>query len=367
MDKPRILVIDDEKAICDACAQILGAEKYEVATEQDGESGLDRLDEFAPGVVLVDLKMQGLSGIDILERVKEKDHRIVPIVITGYATVESAVECMKVGAYDYLPKPFTTEQLRMIVKRALNWRAALLEAERISDEKEKLRQNYISMISHEMMTPLVAVVQYLEVLRNGFAGKLSAEQERVTVRMKTRLDELLRLIERWLKLARIEDVALRKNFTDVSLPEVIASVLEEASDMIEVKKIRVNVDLPSGVGVIKGDAGLVKEIFMNLVSNGVKYNREHGELSVRLREGDEYWVVEISDTGIGISEEDIPRVGEEFYRIKSEGTIAGSGIGLAIVKRIIEVHNGKLEIESKLEQGSTFSVLLPRIMKQAKE
>ena len=108
--------------------------------------------------------------------------------------------------------------------------------------------------------------------------------------------------------------------------------------------------------VINGDKGMVKEVIMNLLSNGIKYNREGGKVMLELRQDDKFWIIDVSDTGVGISEQDIGHVGEEFYRVKREGSAAGSGLGLAIVKKIIDIHNGRFEIKSKLGQGSTFSV-----------
>ncbi|MBE0432287.1 response regulator [candidate division WOR-3 bacterium] len=360
MESPRILIIDDEKAICDACAQILSQEHYVVEVRHDGESGLAVLDEFRPDVVFVDLKMPGLSGIEVLSRIRERDATIVSIVITGFATIESAVDSMKVGAFDFLPKPFSPDQLRIITKRALASRMALLEAARLRDEKEKMRQNYISMVSHELRIPLVAVMQYLEVLRNGFAGSISDEQSRIMTRMKVRLSELLALIDRWLKLSRLEELKLQEGFRQFALQPVVEEAIELINPLAVEHKITVTSRLGNGAAIVYGEREMIKEVLVNLINNGIKYNKEGGTVTVALKDSDDFWVLDISDTGAGIPQEDIPRVGEEFFRVRREGSAAGSGIGLAIVKKIIDIHDGKLAIESALDQGSTFSVYLPK-------
>jgi len=360
MDKARVLIIDDEKTICDACSTVLTQALYEVQTSYDGESGLEKIDVFRPDLVFIDLRMPGLSGIEVIHSIREKDPYIVPVVITGYASIDSAVESMKAGAYDFLPKPFTPEQLRIIAKRALDKRRASLEAERLRQEKEKMRQGFISMVSHELRTPLVAVTQYLEVLANGFAGSISKEQSNIIDRMKIRMSELLRMIDRWLKLTRLEELKLKEDFKIFKMGTVIQEAIDLVKSTADEKNVHVKYDVFPDDAVVNGDRDLIKEVFINLIGNGVKYNRAEGRVSVTLQERERYWVVDVSDTGVGIPENEVPRVVEEFYRVKREGVAAGTGIGLAIVKKILDIHDGKLEIASKLDQGSTFSVFLPK-------
>ncbi|KPK64673.1 hypothetical protein AMJ83_00265 [candidate division WOR_3 bacterium SM23_42] len=360
MDQPKILIIDDEKVICDACFQVLTQEHYKVEVSRDGISGLAKVEEFSPDVVFVDLKMPGVGGIEVLERIREREPMIVPIVITGYGTVESAVDSMKMGAFDFLPKPFTPDQLRVITRRALDKRNAALKTERLREEKEKMRQNFITMVSHELRTPLVAVTQYLEVLHNGFAGGVSGEQMKIVDRMRIRMDELLSLIDRWLRLARLEDLKVKDEFKEFPLSTVIAEAIDSVKDLACAAKVRIHFDATAFSATVMGDQHMIKEVFVNLVGNGIKYNRERGDLSVEFREESDYWIVAVSDTGVGISANDIPFVADEFYRVKREGAVAGTGIGLAIVKKILDLHGGKLQIESKLDQGSTFSVFLPK-------
>lgn len=359
-DKPGVLIIDDEKAICDACSQILVQDGYRVAVSHDGESGLAAVDGHRPDVVIVDLKMPGIDGLEVLRRIRQRDATIASVVITGFATIESAVDSMKVGAFDFLPKPFSPEQLRIITRRALENRRARLEAARLRGEKEKMRQNYISMVSHELRIPLVAVMQYLEVLRNGFAGTISDEQSRITTRMKVRLSELLALIDRWLKLSRLEELKLQEGFKEFSLPPVVKEAIELVEPLAAGKKITVTSPSLDRTAAVYGDREMIKEVIINLVSNGIKYNRDGGTVTVDLRDSGDFWALDVTDTGAGIPREDIPRVTDEFFRVRREGSAAGTGIGLAIVKKIIDIHDGRLEIESAVDQGSTFSAYLPK-------
>ena len=176
MEKPsRILIIDDEEIVLDSCLAVLEGRNYEIATAPDGTEGLKTAQEFAPDLVLVDLMMPGISGFEVLEGLRGIDPTIVTIVITGYSTVESAVEAMKRGAFDFLPKPFTPDELRLIVQRGLERRRLVLETITLRREKEMLQQNFAAIISHELRSPLSAVQQNLFVL----TAELDAPARRV--------------------------------------------------------------------------------------------------------------------------------------------------------------------------------------------
>uniref|UniRef100_A0A7C4XKS5 histidine kinase n=1 Tax=candidate division WOR-3 bacterium TaxID=2052148 RepID=A0A7C4XKS5_UNCW3 len=355
----KILVIDDEPTICDAIYQIFTEKNFQVEIANNGTEGLKKFDKFNPDVVFIDLKMPGISGMDVLKEIVKKETNAIPIVITGYASIESAVESMKTGAFDFLPKPFTTEELLIITERAIKKKIILDEKKKIEAEKEAMRKNFISLVSHELRTPLVAVMQYLEVLIGGMAGPIPDQQKQILDRMKIRLGELLTLINRWLKLARIEELNLKENFQVFPLEPVIDECIEILKPLAQEKMVKIEKKQTDELYNVFGERDFIKEVLINLITNGIKYNRENGSVLINLRKNGEYVVVDIMDTGVGISDEEIARLGEEFYRVKQEGVVSGSGLGLAIVKKILDIHNGRLEIKSKLNEGSTFTIYLP--------
>mgnify|MGYP005835346721 CR=1 FL=1 len=355
----KILIIDDEPTICDACYEILTGKNFEVKTAINGEDGLKKFEEFLPDIVFIDLKMPGISGMDVLKNIVERKINTIPIVITGYASIESAVESMKNGAFDFLPKPFTSEELVLITERALDKKKLLDKKQKLEREKEMMRQNFISLVSHELRTPLVAVIQYLEVLTGGMAGSVSPQQKNILERMKIRLDELLNLINRWLKLARIEELDLKENFEEFALNEIVDEVIDLLKPLAEEKKINIVKRNVCELNSIYGDRELIKEVFINIITNGIKYNRKDGSIFIDFIKDSGYIKVNITDTGMGIPENEISKIGEELYRVKREGIASGSGLGMAIVKKILDVHRGKLEIKSKLNEGSTFTIFLP--------
>ncbi|NNG17733.1 MAG: response regulator, partial [Gemmatimonadales bacterium] len=160
-----IVVIDDDHAMRLSCRQILSKSGFEVETYEDGARGLEGVARTRPALAVVDLKMPGISGMEVISRLHETDPYIVLVVITGYATIGTAVEATKTGAYDFLPKPFKPDELRMIVKRGLEHRRLLLDSRRSEMERELMKRRFVTFVAHELKTPLVAVHQYLDVLK----------------------------------------------------------------------------------------------------------------------------------------------------------------------------------------------------------
>jgi len=356
-----ILVIDDEETMRDACQQVLSKSGYHIETSADGADGLRKVKELTPDLVLVDLKMPGISGMEVLEKIRKIDSTIISIVITGYATIESAVEAMKRGAYDFLPKPFTPDELRIIIKRGLERRELVLESLSLRREKEKIEKNFISMVSHELRRPLIDVQEYLEVVRGGITGKLSQPQKEMLEKASGQINTLLVLIKDWLDMSRIEAGRMLENLELLDLSQILYKTVDLLREKIKNKKITLEVNIPAHLPLIKGEKLSIERVFTNLIRNAIDYNHEGGRISVKAKEEGEWGVIEVSDTGIGIPQKDIPFIFDEFFRVKNRKTrhITGSGLGLSIVKKIVEAHRGSIEVRSEEGKGSTFTVFLP--------
>lgn len=364
--KATILVIDDEEAIRDSCRQVLSKDGYVAETAENGHMGLRKIREVKPELVLIDLKMPGIGGMELLERIGEIDPDIISVVITGYATIESAVEAMKRDAYDFLPKPFTPDQLRIVVERGLERRRLAVESARLRREKEMMRENFITLVSHQLRSPLASVQQYFGVIREGFAGEATDTQKEIIEKAGGYIDSLMQLIDDWLNMSRVEAGKIVEKFEPVSLVPILSETLETLKPQAEAKKVVLELSSSNNLPLIKGDPKCLKEAFLNLVSNGIKYNHEEGRVTVSVKEQRDDLVVDVSDTGIGISRENLPFIFDEFFRVKSRETlhITGTGLGLPIAKRIIEAHNGHTKVVSELGRGTTFSILLPKAMEE---
>ncbi len=359
-ETPKILIIDDEEVILDSCIQILEGGNYHIATAQDGTTGLKLVEEFQPDLVYVDLKMPGISGFEVLQKTRDFDPTIVVIVITGYATINSAVEAMKNGAYDFLPKPFTPDEFRVITKRGLDNRKLVLETIALRREKEMLREHFAAIISHELKAPLGAVQQNLFVLENELSNKLEGEQKERLERMKSKINDLMKLIHTWLRVMSVDISNIRENFQATSVPTIITKAIESVQPHAVRKDIEIQSVIQEPLPSVNGDEVTLVEALVNILNNAVKFSRMGSRITIQAKEKDKNIWISVTDTGIGISSDDLPHIFNDFYSGKrSNGIERGSGIGLAITRRIIEAHNGSISVESELGKGSTFTISLP--------
>ena len=356
----RILLIDDEEIVLESCIAILEGEGYELTTASDGTRGLALLLEIRPDIVVVDLKMPGLSGFDVLERIREADPTMVTLVMTGYATVQSAVEAMKQGAYDFLPKPFTPDEFRLIVRRSVEKRTLVLETIALRRERDLLREHFASIVSHELKAPLAAVQQNLFVLERELAPAATEDQRGRLARIKVRIGDLLQLIETWRRgvSVDIEAIKARRAAVPVSVP--IGKAVESLADAAARKEIDLTASVPEPAPVVWGDQGTLTETLVNLIGNAVKYTRVGGRIAVSAEADDAEVRIAVADNGLGIAPEDMPLVFDAFYsgRPGAAGE-RGSGLGLAISRRVIEAHGGSIAVQSTPGKGSTFVITLP--------
>lgn len=363
-EKSRILIIDDEEVILDSCTQILEGGPYYVATSMDGTFGLELVQEFKPDVVFVDLKMPGIQGFEVLDRIHSFDPTIVAIVITGYATVNSAVEAIKKGAYDFLPKPFTPEEFRLITRRGLERRKLVLETTALRREREMLREHFAAIVSHELKAPISAVQQNLFALEFDLAEQLTRGQKGQFGRMKSSIDDLMKLIHTWLRVITADaDInKLREDFQSVYIDTVISKAVESVHTHAVRKDIEIIPSIAEKLKPINGDEITLVEALVNLLGNAVKYSRMGSQIHISAEEKEGQISIAVSDRGVGVSEDDLPFIFGDFYIGKSAPEEErGSGLGLAITRRIVEAHDGSLSVESALDKGSTFVIRLPVI------
>jgi len=357
--KSKILIIDDEEVVLDSCAHILKGSSYQLTTANDGTRGLELVHEFQPDLVFVDLKMPGISGFEVLEKVREIDSTIVTVVITGFATVSSAVDAMKKGAYDFLPKPFTPDEFRLITRRSVERRGLMLEAIALRREKELLREQFASIVSHELKAPLSAVQQNLFALDFELEKSITEEQKGKLERIKTRISDMLKLINSWLRVITVDINKLKEGFKPLSVAEPINAAIENLAPLATRKGIQVDFsagDLPP----VNGDSLSLSEVFINVIGNSLKYSPDGTTVTITAQEEEKRIKVSIQDEGIGIPPEDLPHIFDGFYRGKSgQETAAGHGIGLAVARQIVEAHDGTISAESAPGKGTTFIVSLP--------
>jgi two-component system, OmpR family, phosphate regulon sensor histidine kinase PhoR len=487
----RILVVDDELGVREGCRKILCAEGFDVITAGDGKAGLEQFLERGPfSALLVDLQMPRMSGLELMREVRSRDEDVVCIIITAHATIDTAVEGTRQGAYSFIPKPFTADELLLSVKNGLEKRALTLEAKRLREERENrlleldsersksntiigcmtdgilvinrerlvvLRNDaaarmlpecarqtipfplseiespdvreilqliidspggfmilsreiplgketymvnaspvidpgggtsgavavfsditalkkletaksmFVSMVAHEVKSPLAATEGWLNLILSGMLRKDPDEERRMIQRSLLRVRTLRAMVSELLNLTAIQtgNFTLKRTPVDVGaiLAEVSAAYAERAAE----KRITVSLREDSGgqdqAPSVLGDREALSIVFSNLVENAIKYGREGGRVEMRTGRSGIYTTVSVCDDGIGMSAADRERAFDEFYRARNELTasIPGTGLGLSLVKRLTELHQGLVTVESTPGAGSMFTVSLPAL------
>ena len=369
-----ILVIDDELGIRQGCQRALEPQGFTVETAATIQEGLRKVREGNFDLVLLDVMLPDGRGIDLLSPIREKDPDTVSVIITGYATVELAVEAIKQGAYDFISKPFTTDLLLMTVNQGLERRRLSLEAKRLQaieqeaaelartkEEMERLdrfKTAFTLTVAHELRAPITALQSFLLAMLKGYVPP--DQQQNILQRAIERAQELLDLVDDLLNLATAKQEVVPSKREILSLADVLEKVIPLLQAQAEERGMTFTVEVRQRP-LVEANSGQMGQLWSNLISNAVKYTPAGGRVTVSLEEKDGWAVGMVEDTGIGIAPEDQAKIFEEFYRTPQakEMEHRGTGLGLPLVKRIVEGHGGTIEVESALGQGSRFSFRLP--------
>jgi two-component system sensor histidine kinase/response regulator len=372
--KSNILVIDDELGIRQGCQRALEPQGFTVETAATIQEGLRKVREGNFDLVLLDVMLPDGRGIDLLSPIREKDPDTVSVIITGYATVELAVEAIKQGAYDFISKPFTTDLLLMTVNQGLERRRLSLEAKRLQaieqeaaelartkEEMERLdrfKTAFTLTVAHELRAPITALQSFLLAMLKGYVPP--DQQQNILQRAIERAQELLDLVDDLLNLATAKQEVVPSKREILSLADALEKVIPLLQAQAEERGMTFTVEVRQRP-LVEANSGQMGQLWTNLISNAVKYTPAGGRVTVSLEEKDGWAVGMVEDTGIGIAPEDQAKIFEEFYRTPQakEMEHRGTGLGLPLVKRIVEGHGGTIEVESALGQGSRFSFRLP--------
>jgi len=370
MDTLRVLVTDDEMGMRLGVSRTLrdfsvrvhdvnGAVTFSVDQAESGEEALQKIDRNPPDILLLDHKMPGISGLDVLDRLAGRETDMLTIMITAYASIETAVSATKRGAYDFLAKPFTPDELKSTIRKAAARLILAKQARRLAEEKRRVRLEFIRVLGHELKAPLNAVAGYLDILRNHQLGGDLAAYDELIARSLGRMDGMRKLIADLLDLTQIESGEKNRELAEVDLAAAAASAIEVVAAQAAQRSIKVEL-YSAGPLAIRADAREIEIIFNNLLTNAIKYNRDGGRVDVILRRDGKQAVIDVTDSGIGLNEEERQRLFGEFVRIRNEKThnILGSGLGLSIVRKLALLYGGDVQVESQPDVGSTFTVTL---------
>jgi len=372
MDTLSVLVVDDEAGMRHSIRRALqdftvrlpdidGEVRCTVETAESGEDALELIPTRSFDLLLLDHKLGGMSGVDVLEELGKRDLDMLVVMITAFATIETAVRATKSGAFDFIAKPFTPDELKETVRKAASHLLVQRQARRLAAEKRRVRFEFISVLGHELKSPLGAIENYLNLLKDRVAGNDLDEYDKIINRSLIRAAGMRKLIADLLDMTRIESGEKRREITDVDVREVALAAIESVRPIAGQSGISIDLT-ESGPLHMTADRGEIEIIFNNLVSNAVKYNRDGGRVDVQLAGEDERVTITVRDTGIGLTPEEAGKLFHDFARVRNEKTrdIPGSGLGLSTVKKIAELYQGEVTLRSEPNVGSTFAIVLKR-------
>jgi two-component system sensor histidine kinase/response regulator len=370
-DRNLVLIIDDEESVVNALAEFFTMRGYDVESAVTARQALALINEKSFGIVICDLRLPGMNGVELLDHVIEANPETVFIIMTGYASVQSAVEAMKKGAYDYVVKPFSMYELEKTVRLGLEKQKLARENLELSHltrkliEIDQIKSNIISTVSHEFRTPLMSLKGYLTML-SGLLGKgdnLKRNEAKWLRGMKDNLSRLEMLILNLLLMTEANAGDMLIANEDVDIFEVIGESVSRVDPITKSKDINISV-LGDNTGPVKGDMEKLGVAITNLVENAVKFNLDSGKIEIGVSEttAPDGLRISILDTGIGIPQEKINSIFSSFTQADMTHTrrFAGVGLGLSVAKAIVEAHGGSIDVTSKPGQGSTFYVWLPK-------
>lgn len=485
--KARVLIVDDEEALRIGVQRILEMEGYDVDTASNGTEGIEKGSQNDYDLAVLDLKMPDISGIEVLRAIRLTKPETICFMATAFASYETAIEATKLGAYGYILKPFTDDELLRNLEMGLERRQLLLESKRLKEDRERrllelafersrlntvihsladgvlvinkdnevvyfnpaalkllnlddieieknilpmlpsqvnemiqsylemekyepksssvemeinpeqklvvevtcspvphpdgtlagvvivlsnitkfkeieqLKSQFVSMVSHELKAPVAATIGFLNLLNDKKVNLSEEKREDFVKRSIGRLHSLLSMVNDLLDISRMELKSVKREMKLLSLNDILQEVANLFTFEANKKSIDINLTIPDGLPQLKADPNELQRLFTNLVSNGIKYNKEGGELNISVQTTARYLVTEVSDTGIGMREEDQQHLFSEFFRAKNQYTknIHGTGLGMSIVQKLVDSYSGKIEFESEYGKGTAFKIYLP--------
>lgn len=358
----RVLVVDDEPGMRDFLVYELQEEGYQTAFACDGEDAIERIKKEDFQVVITDMKMPKMDGLELLEAAKKINPYLEFIVVTGYAHVENAVMAMKKGAYDLLQKPYELSEILAVVEKAFE-KSELRQDRDIARELSRAKSEFLATMSHEIRTPMNAVIGMSDLLEE---TPLSIEQREYVQILKRGGETLMNLINNILDLSKVESGNLELEKTEFNLKELSEQVMELMAYRAHEKGLELAFQISSEVPIkLMGDPNRLKQVIVNLIGNALKFT-EKGEVVLEVKSVEKTndqcrLLFSVKDTGIGIPKEKLGQIFDPFTQADASTTrkYGGTGLGLTISKKLVERMGGGIEVTSEPGQGTTFNVTLP--------
>lgn len=415
-DSPLILIIDDDPHLRKTLSDILRAKGYQTLAAEDGTEGLALIGQHPVNLALIDLGLPDISGLDVLKRIRADYPHTETIILTGNATLDSAIEATNKGAFSYLQKPYEVDQLLLHVRHAIEKqqseetireyqehleelvteRTAELEKEvaahqraeeKIAKLNEDLQQQIVQLetarilaeagvkargeflanTTHELVTPLNSIIGFSQVLLDGLGGALNDKQRQYLQAILQGGERLNEAYSEILQVAGLESGEMQLQVHRFLLKDLLQSSFLALHEKAVVQGVTLVLEIgPPPETEIEADLGKLKQVMFNLLDNAVKFTPSGGSVcvSARLTEDEKVGAsiaISVADTGIGIKEEDMARLFKPFQQLEAVYTkkYKGTGLGLLLAKKLVELHGGRIWVESEFGKGSTFTFAIP--------
>lgn len=376
----RILIVDDEADIAAILKLHLEDSGYITAWAGNGQAALQMLTDGGFSLVLMDVKMPGMNGVEVLKRIREAGLDVAVIMMTAHGSEDLVVECMTSGAVDYISKPFSLDDTLQRVDRAVANRRMLLSKKRLEQEKE----DFLYMLSHDLKNPITVVIGSIDIMREGRLGPVNTEQAQYLQSAIDSCNEVVAMIDNLLDVQRFETGRMPVVLRPHSPATIAAAAVERFSKAAEYEGVELTLDTDGDTTEIAVDRSLMVRVFANLLVNAIKFTPEGGNIKVSCRcvrnsaahriRIPVYFVpptgfanrncfvrISVKDTGNGIPHEDLDHIFERYTQSHNAAgrEKGGAGLGLAFCKLAVESFNGIIWAESETGVGSEFIILLP--------
>jgi two-component system sensor histidine kinase/response regulator len=366
----KILIIDDEPGIREGTKRILQNFKvdypfmdeqidFQVLEAGTGKSGIKIIDSELPEILLLDNKLPDIQGVEVLEYVKSKHYDIIVVMITSYASLELAVKATRDGAFDFIPKPFTPQEIRASIENITKQIFLKRMTQTLNNTGKQIRFQFLSVLSHELKAPLNAIDGYMKMIKERQFGNNVDAYDEMLDRSLERIKGMRQLILDLLDLTKIETGKPTQKLESINIRKIIQMAVDTIRPYAIQKDVDFYINSRESIEMM-ADPGEIEIIMNNLISNAVKYNKTGGRVDIFIEKKDEKIKITVSDTGIGLNEVDKGKIFDDFVRIKSSQTreVTGSGLGLSIVKKIVNMYQGSIDVQSEPDKGTSFIITL---------
>src|SRR5689334_10075929 len=383
----RLLVVDDEESLRITTAAIFENEGYVVDTAASGDEAIDLMNQSDYDLVLTDLHMEGGDGLSVLNRIRRHAPLTISVVLTGFASVESAIAALQEGAYDYLVKPCDIESMKHTIRRGVEHRRLMLAEQKARADLQQLNLDleqrieertaelkrlnveladanrakdvFLATLSHELRTPLTPVVGWIKLLRSGTLDEKSVSQALDAIERNAWLQS--RLIDDLLDTSRIANGKLHFEPKAIDLNTAVKAAVDTVRTSAAARNIELSVTLHPASLVVMGEPLRLQQIAWNMVSNAIKFTDPGGKVTMHTGLSGAQAYLTVVDTGIGIAPDFLPHVFDRFRQ--ADGSTSrrhgGLGLGLAIADALAKMHGGRMEAHSEgVGHGATFTLYL---------